>query len=63
MSVMIDRLIAEMVADNMIVIKKMKKDELLQLTKELLVDNFRELDNDTIVEIYEERYNTVLAGV
>jgi len=63
MSVMIDRLIAEMVADNMIVIKKMKKDELLQLTKELLVDNFRELDNATIVEIYEERYNTVLAGV
>ena len=63
MSRNIDRLIAELVEDSMTDIKKMKKVELQSLAKELLADNLRELTNDTIVRIYEERYNTNLSGV
>ena len=63
MSKTIDRLINELVADSMKDIKKMKKTELVLVTKELLTDNLRELTNDTIVKIYEERYNTNIVGV
>lgn len=63
MSRAIERLIAELVEDNMKDIQKMRKADIIQLTKELLTDNFRELDNATIVTIYEETYNTHLAGV
>lgn len=63
MSKTIDRLINELVADSMKDIKKMKKTELILVTKELLTDNLRELTNDTIVKIYEERYNTNIVGV
>ena len=57
MSKTIDRLINELVADSM------KKTELVLVTKELLTDNLRELTDDTIVKIYEERYNTNIVGV
>jgi hypothetical protein len=63
MSKTIDRLINELVADSMKDIKKMKKTELVLVTKELLTDNLRELTDDTIVKIYEERYNTNIVGV
>ena len=63
MSRTIDRLINELVADSMKDIKKMKKTELVLVTKELLIDNLRELTDDTIVKIYEERYNTNIVGV
>ena len=63
MSKTIDRLINELVADSMKDIKKMKKTELVLVTKELLTDNLRELTDDTIVKIYEERYNTNILGV
>ena len=63
MSRTIDRLINELVADSMKDIKKMKKTELVLITKELLTDNLRELTDDTIVKIYEERYNTNIVGV
>ena len=63
MSRAIDRLIAELVEDNMKDIKKMRKADIIQLTKELLADNFRELTDDTIVKIYEETYATNLSGV
>lgn len=63
MSKQIDRLIAEIVQDNMLVINKMKKADLVQLTKELMVENFRELHTDSIVEIYEERFGTNLVKV
>ena len=61
MSKQIDRLITELVAEDMLVVKKMKKSELLELTKVLMVDNMRELHNDTIVEMYEEQFETHLA--
>ena len=63
MSRMIDRLITELVTDGMVQMKKLKKAELIDLTKDLLTDNLRELTDDTIIKIYEERYNTNLSGV
>jgi hypothetical protein len=61
MSKQIDRLITELVAEDMLVVKKMKKVELIELTKVLMVDNMRELHDDTIVEIYEQQFETHLA--
>ena len=63
MSRMIDRLITELVNDSMIQLKKLKKAEVIDVTKDLLTDNLRELTDDTIIKIYEERYNTNLSGV
>ena len=63
MSRMIDRLIDELVTDGMVQMKKLKKAELIDLTKNLLADNLRELTDDTIIKIYEERYKTNLSGV
>jgi hypothetical protein len=60
---MINRLIAELVDDSMVQMKKLKKAELIDATKELLTDNLRELTDDTIIKIYEERYKTNLSGV
>ena len=60
---MIDRLITELVNDSMIQMKKLKKAEVIDVTKDLLTDNLRELTDDTIIKIYEERYNTNLSGV
>ena len=61
MSRQIDRLITELVAEDMLIVKKMKKVELVELTKVLMVDNMRELHDDTIVEIYEQQFETHLA--
>jgi hypothetical protein len=63
MSRMIDRLISELVDDSMVQMKKLKKAELIDITKDLLTDNLRELTDDTIIKIYEEHYNTNLSGV
>jgi septin family protein len=61
MSRQIDRLIVELVDKDMLIVKKMKKAELLELTKVLMKDNMRELHDETIVEIYEEQFETHLA--
>jgi septin family protein len=61
MSKQIDRLITELVDNDMLIVKKMKKAELLELTKVLMKDNMRELHDDTIVEMYEEKFETHLA--
>jgi septin family protein len=61
MSKQIDRLITELVDNDMLIVKKMKKAELLELTKVLMKDNMRELHDDTIVEIYEQQFDTHLA--
>ena len=63
MSRTINRLITELVDDAMLDMKKLKKAELQEVTKQLLSDNLRELTNDTIVSIYEQRYHTNIAGV
>ena len=61
MSRMIDRLISELADDDMGIIRKMKKAEIIQLTEALLKENLRELHDDTIVEMYEQKFNTHLA--
>ena len=61
MSRMINRLIAEIVEDDMVMVKKMKKAELLELTKVLMKDNLRECHDESIIEMYEEQFNTHLA--
>ena len=61
MSRQIDRLIKELVEEDMLIVKKMKKVELVELTKVLMVDNMRELHDESIVEMYEEKFETHLA--
>jgi len=61
MSRQIDRLISELVAEDMLVVKKMKKSELVELTKVLMVDNMRELHDESIIEMYEQQFETHLA--
>ena len=61
MSRMIDRLISELAEEDMGIIRKMKKADIIQLTQALLKENLRELHDDTIVEMYEEKFNTFLA--
>lgn len=61
MSKQIDRLIKELVEEDMLIVKKMKKVELIELTKVLMVDNMRELHDETIVTMYEEQFETHLA--
>lgn len=58
---MIDRLISELAEDDMGIIRKMKKAEIIQLTEALLKENLRELHDETIVEMYEQKFNTHLA--
>jgi hypothetical protein len=56
----IDHFIAELIAEDMADISKMKKTELKGLVRELLENNYRELTNETIVELYENNFNTVV---
>jgi hypothetical protein len=56
----IDHFIAELIAEDMADISKMKKTELKGLVRELLENNYRELTNETIVEMYEKNFNTVV---
>ena len=58
MSRKINHFIAELIAEDAKDIKKMKKAELLSLTMQLLENNYRELHNDTIVELYENTFHT-----
>jgi septin family protein len=58
MSRKIDHFIAELIAEDMIDIDKLKKADLKVLAKQLLENNYRELHNDTIVELYEQTFHT-----
>ena len=58
MSRKIDHFIAELIAEDMLDINKMKKDDLKVLARQLLENNYRELHNDTIVELYEQTFHT-----
>lgn len=61
MSLMIDRLISELAAEDMGIIRKMKKADIIALTEALLKENLRELHDESIIEMYEEKFNTHLA--
>ena len=63
MSRQIDRLIAELVNDDMFEIKKMKKTDLLFLTRCLVDNRYREWIDESIIEEYEERFETHLVRV
>jgi len=58
MSRKIDHFISELIAEDMLNIKKMKKVELQTLASQLLQNNYRELTNETIVEMYENTFHT-----
>jgi hypothetical protein len=60
MSRMIDRLVNELTENDMVTIRKMKKSELVKMTEALLKDNYRELHDETIVELYELQFDTYL---
>ena len=60
MSKEINRIIAELIADDVKDIKKLNKSELFKLTVQLLENNYRELHNDTIVELYQDNFNSVI---
>ena len=58
MSRKINHFIAELMAEDIKDIKKLKKPELYALTVQLLENNYRELHSDTIVELYEKVFHT-----
>lgn len=58
MSRKINHFIAELLSEDVKDIKKLKKSELFNLTIQLLENNYRELHNDTIVELYEDTFHT-----
>jgi hypothetical protein len=58
MSKKINHFIAELMAEDVKDIKKLKKTELFNLAVQLLENNYRELHNDTIVELYEDTFHT-----
>ena len=58
MSRKIDHFIKELLQEDILVLKKMKKAELFDVATKALEDNYRELHNDTIVEMYEETFHT-----
>jgi hypothetical protein len=61
MSRFVEGLIDDLVVNDMVTIKKMKKSELIKMTEALLKDNYRELHDDSIVELYELQFDTHLA--
>jgi uncharacterized protein YktB (UPF0637 family) len=63
MSKLINSLVAEIVATDMKFVSKMKKSEVLEITKRLLEDNIREMTDDTIIKMYEEQFDTQIAVV
>ena len=58
MSRKINHFITELIAEDVKDIKKLKKSELFSLTVQLLENNYRELHNDTIIEMYEDTFHT-----
>jgi uncharacterized protein YktB (UPF0637 family) len=63
MSKLINSLVAEIVATDMKFVSKMKKSEVLEITKRLLEDNIREMTDDTIIKMYEEQFDTHIAVI
>lgn len=58
MSRKIDHFIMEMVKEDMLTVNKMLKADLKVMVEELLERTYRELCNETIVEMYEEKFHT-----
>ncbi len=63
MSRKIDHFVMEMVKEDMLTVKKMLKADLKEMVEGLLERTYRELSNETIVEMYEEKFHTYVRGV
>ena len=59
----IDSLIECLVDDDKKVIVTMSKRQLVEYNLSLQADLYRELSNESIVELYQERFNTIVKGV
>ena len=58
MSRKINHFIAELVAEDLILMKKMKKAELFDVASKAIERNYRDMCDETIIEIYEETFHT-----
>jgi len=59
----IDSLIECLVDDDKKVVVTMSKRQLVEYNLSLQADLYRELSNESIVELYQERFNTIVKGV
>jgi len=59
----IDSLIECLVDADKKVVVTMSKRELIEYNLSLQADLYRELSNESIVELYQERFNTIVKGV
>jgi hypothetical protein len=59
----IDSLIECLVDADKKVIVTMSKRQLVEYNLSLQADLYRELSNESIVELYQERFNTIVKGV
>ena len=59
----IDSLIECLVNADKKVVVTMSKRQLLEYNLSLQADLYRELSNESIVELYQERFNTIVKGV
>jgi hypothetical protein len=59
----IDSLIECLVNADKKVVVTMSKKQLVEYNLSLQADLYRELSNESIVELYQERFNTIVKGV
>jgi hypothetical protein len=59
----IDSLIECLVDADKKVVVTMSKRQLVEYNLSLQADLYRELSNESIVELYQERFNTIVKGV
>lgn len=59
----IDSLIECLVNADKKVVVTMSKRQLIEYNLSLQADLYRELSNESIVELYQERFNTIVKGV
>jgi hypothetical protein len=59
----IDSLIESLVNADKKVVVTMSKRQLIEYNLSLQADLYRELSNESIVELYQERFNTIVKGV
>jgi hypothetical protein len=59
----IDSLIECLVDADKKVVVTMSKRQLIEYNLSLQADLYRELSNESIVELYQERFNTIVKGV
>lgn len=56
----VGHIVASLIADDMDTFSKMKKSELLVKVKELQVSNYLELTDETLQDLYDQRYQSII---